>query len=346
MLIDRATIMVRSGKGGDGFVHFARFKYIPKGGPDGGDGGDGGSVFLLCDPNVATLLDFAHQYHWAAQDGEKGQEKQMAGRDGLDLEIRVPPGTLIYEDTTGELLADLDTPGKRLCVAKGGKRGFGNDHFKNSINQAPHFCEPGQPGEEHKLRLELKLIAEVGLVGKPNAGKSTLLSAISRARPKIADYPFTTLEPQLGITELPGARRMVVADIPGLIEGASQGAGLGHQFLRHVERTRVLIHLVEVEPTDDSDPVANYHIIRNELATYAPKLAQKPQLIALTKMDLLATDADRAAAKELLEQQLGLPVFPISAATGFGLPALLETVWDLVQQEKAQPEADAELKQL
>ncbi len=336
MLIDSATIQVRSGRGGDGFVHFARFKYIPKGGPDGGDGGDGGDVSFLADPGVSTLLDFAHKHHWAAQNGENGMEKQMAGKNGRDLEIRVPPGTLIYDDTTGQCLADLATPGQRMRIAQGGKGGFGNDHFKTSTNQAPHFAEPGGPAQEFTLRLELKLIADVGLVGKPNAGKSTLLAAISRAHPKIADYPFTTLEPQLGIAELSGGRRLVVADIPGLIQGAAHGAGLGHQFLRHIERTRVLVHLIEVEPTDGSDPIANYRAIRQELADYSPELAAKPQIIALTKMDLLASEEDRWAARQLIEQQLGQPLHTISAATGQQVLDLLEAAWQITQAARQQ----------
>jgi GTPase len=340
MLIDHAIITVRGGKGGDGRVSFRREKYIPKGGPDGGNGGDGGSVYLTATQGIDTLLDFAGRHEWHAQNGEEGGIKDAAGCDGDDLEIRVPPGTLVYDDTTGTLMVDLDTPGKRVCIAKGGRGGFGNDHFKSPTNQAPRVASPGQPPEVFVLRLELKLIADVGLVGKPNAGKSTLLSRISRATPKIADYPFTTLEPQLGITELPGARRMVVADLPGLIEGAHTGHGLGTQFLRHIERTRILVHLLEIEPTDGSNPVENYRVVRNELAQYSPELANKPQIIALSKMDLLLTDEDRTAAIELITHALGLPVMTISAATGQGVNDLMEACWKKLATDAA-PRVDA-----
>ncbi len=331
MLIDRATIFVRGGRGGNGVVAFRREKYIPKGGPAGGDGGAGGSVYLVAAPGVDTLLDFAGRHHWQAQDGEAGQGKQCAGRDGEDLEIKLPPGTLVYNDATGELIADLDQPNMKLLVAKGGRGGWGNEHFKSSTNQTPTECTPGEAGQELTLRLELKLIADVGLLGKPNAGKSTLLSRISKARPKIADYPFTTLEPNLGIAELSVERRLVFADIPGLIEGASTGVGLGTEFLRHVERTRALVHLLEVEPSDGSDPVRNYRVIQNELAQYSKELAGKPQIVALSKMDLLATQSDRAAAVELIEREIGVKVMPISAASGEGLTELLKACWSMVR---------------
>ena len=339
MLIDHAIINVRAGKGGDGHVSFRREKFVPKGGPDGGNGGDGGSVYLLADSGVDTLLDFAGRHDWHARDGEPGGIKDAAGRDGEDLEIRLPPGTLVFDDATGQLLVDLDVAGKRVRIAKGGRGGFGNDHFKSPTNQAPRVASPGQPPEALALRLELKLIADVGLVGKPNAGKSTLLSSVSRATPKIADYPFTTLEPQLGIVELPGNRRMVLADLPGLIKGAHAGHGLGTQFLRHIERTRILVHLLEIEPSDGSNPVENYHVIRNELARYSPQLAAKTQIIALSKMDLLGTDQDRAAAVELITQALGMPVMTISAATGQGVSALMETCWKTLAAQAADGES-------
>jgi GTP-binding protein len=327
MLVDSATIFVRSGKGGDGHVSFRRAKYIPKGGPSGGDGGDGGSVILVSDPNVETLLDFAGRHHWAAENGEDGRAKQQHGANGADLLIHLPPGTLVYNDDTGELLADLNEPAKQVVLAKGGRGGFGNEHFKSPQHQAPREFTPGEPGVEMNLRLELKLIADVGLLGKPNAGKSTLLSRISKATPKIADYPFTTLVPQLGIAELSGQRRLVIADIPGLIENAHQGHGLGVRFLRHIERTRLLVHLLESEPTDGSDPVENYRVIRQELASYSPVLLEKPEIVVLSKMDLLGSEEDRAVAVRMVQDALGVPVMPISAVAGQGLTALLEACW-------------------
>lgn len=341
MLIDTAVINVKAGRGGDGCVSFRREKYIPKGGPDGGDGGDGGDVYLLAAAGVETLLDFSGRLNWEAGEGKPGQGSQCAGKDGADLEIKLPPGTLVYDAANGQLLVDLDVAGKQYCIAQGGKGGRGNEHFKTSTHQVPREAEPGRPGAERRLRLELKLIADVGLIGKPNAGKSTLLSCLSRARPKIADYPFTTLEPQLGIAELPGARRMVLADIPGLIAGAHQGAGLGIQFLRHVERTHLLVHLIEVEPSDGSDPVENYRLVRRELEAYAPALAAKREIVVVTKMDLLASEADRAAAMELLQTALGKPLLSISAATGWGLPAVLQQCWEALQEVKAQAAAQA-----
>lgn len=335
MIVDQATIYVSSGKGGDGCVSFRREKFVPKGGPDGGDGGDGGSVILLADPQVETLLDFAGRHHWRAEAGQPGTGKQRHGRNGSDLTIHLPPGTLVYDEQRGELLVDLNKPGMTFTIARGGKGGFGNEHYKSPTNQVPTQFTPGEPAEEKDLRLELKLIADVGLIGKPNAGKSTLLSRISRATPKIADYPFTTLKPQLGIAQLPGHRRLVFADIPGLIENAHRGQGLGTQFLRHVERTRVLVHLLEVEPMDGSDPVANYRMIRKELAAYSATMARKPELIVLSKLDLLGEgQADHAAAEQMLSEALGRPVLAISAATGLGLDALLEACWKLIEEEE------------
>lgn len=339
MLIDQAVITVRSGKGGDGIVAFLRMKYIPKGGPAGGDGGKGGDVYLVATVGVDTLLDFSGRHHWFADNGKPGSNKQKHGADGADLDIRLPAGTLVYNNDTGELLCDLTKHGDRVRIAEGGKGGFGNEHFKSATNQTPRTCTQGDEGEELTLRLELKLVADVGLIGKPNAGKSTLLSRITKARPKIADYPFTTLEPNLGIAQLPGdfgGRRLVFADIPGLIEGAAEGAGLGHAFLRHIERTRVLVHLIEIEPTDDSDPAENYRVIREELARFSATLATKPQLVAVSKMDLLSTDEDRRTAVELIEQATGRPVIPISSADSSGMSELLEACWDIVQNAKQQ----------
>ncbi len=335
MLIDSAIIEVRSGRGGDGCVSFHRAKYVPKGGPDGGDGGDGGDVVLVAEPGVNTLLDFKGRHHWYAQKGEAGRGKQMTGRNGDDLHIKLPPGTLVYDEPTGELLVDLDEPGKQIVIAEGGKGGFGNEHFKSATNQTPREATPGGEAVEKTLRLELKLIADVGLIGLPNAGKSTFLSSVSKARPKVADYPFTTLEPNLGIAELQGHRRIIFADLPGLIEGAADGQGLGHRFLRHVERTKMLLHLIDVDPVDGSDPIENYRTIRKELADYSTELAAKPEIIAISKMDLMPTGEDRAIAVELIEQALDKTVIAISSATHLGLESLLEMIWErLGKKEK------------
>jgi GTP-binding protein len=336
MLVDRASILVRSGRGGDGAVSFLRMKYVPKGGPNGGDGGNGGSVYLLASPGVDTLLDFQGRPIWRAESGRPGGGKQCHGRDGTDLDVAIPPGTLVYDEETDELIADLDVPGKRVCVAQGGRGGFGNEHFKSATNQTPREASPGEAGEERRLRLELKLIADVGLIGKPNAGKSTLLSRLSRATPKIADYPFTTLEPQLGIAELPGYRRLVIADIPGLIEGAADGAGLGHDFLRHIERTKILVHLIEIEPTDGSDPIGNYRAIRHELASYSPELAAKDEILVLSKAETLPDEGDRQAALELLQQEGGLHPMLLSSVTGEGTQELLELCWQRLRSAEQQ----------
>ena len=327
MLVDRIQVEVRSGKGGDGCLSFRREKFVPKGGPDGGDGGDGGSVILGSTGALSTLQHLAGRHHLRAGNGEPGRSAQSHGKNGDDLLVKVPAGTIVFDDVTDELVADLDGPGKRCTVVQGGKGGYGNEHFKSSTDQAPRQVTLGGAAVERKLRLELKLIADVGLIGKPNAGKSTLLSRLSKARPKIADYPFTTLSPNLGIAELTGDRRLVFADIPGLIEGAAQGLGLGFDFLRHVERTRILVHLLEIEPTDGSDPMENYEVICGELAAYSPKLALKPQILVLTKMDLLRSSGDRGAAVSLIEQATGRSVVPISAVTGQGLADLTEACW-------------------
>lgn len=327
MFVDEAVIHVKAGDGGAGCVSFRREKYIPKGGPDGGDGGDGGDVIFWADPSENTLLDFSGKHHWKAPRGEGGMGKKMAGESGEDLIIRVPPGTLIYDKDHQTLLADLDRPQMRVTIAKGGRGGRGNWHFKSPVNQTPRYAEPGTEGQERNLRLELKLIADVGLVGMPNAGKSTLLSAISAARPKIADYPFTTLEPQLGIVALGPDRRMVVADIPGLIEGAHGGAGLGMAFLRHIERTKVIVHLLDLYPLDGSSPADNYRIIRRELEAFSPTLAAKSEIIAANKMDLAVDDeAIGNLRRELPDKEILL----ISGATHRGLDGLLESVWGMV----------------
>lgn len=343
MFADFAEIQVKAGDGGPGCMSFRREKYIPKGGPDGGDGGNGGDVLAVADASVQTLMDFRGTHHWTARNGLPGKGSDMHGANGADVELRLPIGTMLYEITADEsggesrrLLADL-APGDSFVIAKGGKGGFGNAHFKTSVNQAPRQTTPGLPGEERRLALELKLIADLGLVGKPNAGKSTLLRALSHATPKVADYPFTTLAPHLGIAELDKERRLVIADIPGLIEGAAHGAGLGHDFLRHIERTRAIVHVVEIEPLEGGDPVENYRAIRHELAEYSDDLASKPEIIAVNKMDLYETDEDRAEALALVRSELrvsnSVPIFAISGATGWGVRALLDACWRIAGGE-------------
>ncbi len=324
MFIDEAVIVVKAGRGGSGCVSMRREKYVPHGGPDGGDGGDGGSVYLHATAGVDTLLDMVGRHHWSAEDGNPGLGKKKAGRNGTDLTIRVPPGTLVYDNQTGLLLADMTPAGRSVCIAKGGRGGYGNFHFTTSTRQAPDFAQPGLPGETRELKFQLRLIADVGLIGKPNAGKSTLLSRLSAARPKIADYPFTTLVPQLGIAELDMERRLVVADIPGLIGGASDGAGLGLEFLRHIERTRILVHLLDILPLDGQSPFDAYQTIREELFHYSPKLAAKPEILVANKMDL--TGAAEALA-DLRQAMPGRQIYAISAVAGTGLRPLLEALW-------------------
>jgi GTP-binding protein len=340
VFIDHATIFVRSGKGGDGCVSFRREKYIPKGGPNGGDGGRGGDVVLVADQSVNTLMEFTHQPHHRAQHGGQGLGSSMHGADGEHRIVNVPVGTVVYEHETGQFIGDLDTHGARLVVARGGRGGLGNEQFKSSTNQTPREFTPCEPLEEKTLRLELKLLADVGLVGKPNAGKSTMLRAVSRAAPKVADYPFTTKSPVLGIAEIPaglkseaggkGDRRLVVADIPGLIAGAAQGAGLGHDFLRHIERTAVLVHLLDVSPIDGTDPVNNYNEVRSELQEYSMELAEKPEVIVLNKIDLMPED-DRAVMVKELIGRLRLPrdqkPMIASGASGEGVKEMLEACW-------------------
>ncbi len=341
MLIDQATIFVRGGRGGDGALSFRREKYIPKGGPDGGDGGDGGDVILIGDSHTATLLALARNPHLRAKHGEHGMGKSMHGADGDDFEAKVPLGTLVFDNETGERLADISDHAQRVVVAQGGRGGLGNEHFKSATNQTPRETTPGEPGEEKTLRLELKLIADVGLIGMPNAGKSTLLRAISRATPKVADYPFTTLSPHLGIAELSAERRLIFADIPGLIEGAAKGAGLGHDFLRHIERTSVLVHVLDIAPVDGTDPAANYETIRKELFDYSPELAEKKEIIALNKVDLLPED-EREERIRTVTNRLALPdneqPITTSGATSEGIRDLLEACWVAAKSE-SQPAA-------
>lgn len=330
MFVDQAIISIKAGEGGNGAVSFRREKGEPKGGPDGGNGGDGGDVVVQAESGMSTLYDFRHQTLWAAQNGENGSRKQCSGLRGQDLIIRLPPGTLLYNADTSELIHDL-REGERVVIARGGRGGFGNEHFKRSDNQSPRTAEPGGEGERFRVRLELKLIAEIGLVGLPNAGKSTLLAALTKATPKIADYPFTTLSPQLGVCDVGDGRRMVLADIPGLIEGASRGVGLGHDFLRHVERTRVLVHLLDAQPDNGRDPAENYRTIREELRAYSPVLADKPEVIAVNKVDLLPDDAARTRILNEVAHATGArpdrEIFAISGAAKLGLRPLLERLW-------------------
>ncbi len=335
MFIDRAEIYVRGGRGGHGCVSFRREKYLPKGGPDGGDGGRGGDVYLVAEPSLTTLLDLTGRHHWIAGNGQPGSGQNRTGRSGRDVLVPVAPGTLVYDRDTGLLIKDLDTPGERVLIARGGRGGKGNAHFASSRRQAPRFSQPGKPPEERWLRLELKLIADVGLVGLPNAGKSTLLSRLSRAQPRIADYPFTTTEPQLGIVELSGYRRFVMADIPGLIEGAHQGVGLGDAFLRHIERTRVIVHLIDVHPlAGQPSPAEAYRIIRSELRQYSDLLADKPEVVVANKIDL----ADNLEAVDRLRGDLDREVFAVSGVTGAGLGELAERLWDLIVQARREAE--------
>lgn len=330
LFVDTAVITVRSGRGGDGLAHLKREKNLPKAGPDGGDGGRGGDVVLVADSHLDTLVEFAYKAHFFATDGQNGQPKNCYGSDGEHCLVRLPVGSVVHDADTGEFLVDLHEPEQRFVAAKGGAGGLGNDHFKSSTHQAPMESTPGEPAVERRLRIELKLIADVGLVGLPNAGKSTLLRAISRANAKVGAYPFTTLSPQLGIAEMGGDRRLVVADLPGLIEGASQGAGLGHDFLRHVERTRVIVHVVDMAPLDGTDPAESYRVIRRELNEFSPDLAEKPELVVLNKVDLIPEE-DREARIERIAGAIGLakgerPAV-ISGATGAGVKEMLEAAW-------------------
>ena len=323
MFIDQAKIFVQAGNGGPGCISFRREKFIAKGGPDGGDGGKGGSIYFLATEDVDTLLDFSGRHKWIAKNGLPGQGCNRSGQDGEDLIIPVPPGTMIYDQDLGILLKDMTESGLKVCICRGGKGGKGNKAFATSVNQTPRFAQPGTEGQQRNLRLELKLIADVGLVGLPNAGKSTLISRCSAAKPKIANYPFTTLKPVLGIVELTGYRRFVVADIPGLIEGASEGAGLGHDFLRHIERTSLIVHIIDICPDDQSDPVENYHKIRRELTKYSRTLADKEEIIVANKIDL---DNDRKIVSDIISR-IDKPVIAVSAVTGQNTTELMEQLW-------------------
>lgn len=332
--IDQVEIEVEGGKGGDGMVAFRREKYVPAGGPAGGNGGKGGSVILKAVEHLQTLLDFQYNHKFKADNGKRGGPKNMTGANGEDYIIQVPLGTVIYDADTDEIIGDLVEKDQELCVAAGGKGGLGNKHFLSNRNRAPEYALPGLDGENKRLRLELKLLAEVGIIGLPNAGKSTLISALSAARPKIADYPFTTLIPNLGVVRKPSGDGTVFADIPGLIEGAHLGAGLGHEFLRHIERTRLLLHLVDAT---DSDPIANYQTIQEELTAYGRGLSERPQILALNKVDAVDLESEEIKAiASQLEQLSQSHVFMISAVAGIGLDPLLQEVWttlDELQQE-------------
>lgn len=333
--IDRVKIYVRAGKGGDGAVAFLREKYRPKGGPAGGDGGRGGNVILVATSSKHTLLDFKYKKHFIAEDGEPGKGKKMHGKKGEDLIIYVPVGTVVKDAQTGEIICDLVKDGQTCIVARGGKGGRGNARFATPTNQAPTYAEKGEPGEEKWIILELKLIADVGLIGFPNVGKSTLLARLTRANPKIADYPFTTLSPNLGVMELDWDRRLVIADIPGLIEDAHKGAGLGHEFLRHIERTKFLAHIIDVSDFREREPIQAFEAINKELALYSQELVKKPQIVVANKIDALSD-------KELIEdlknyfKERGYEFYAISALTGEGLEELKEGLWKKYERLKKQ----------
>lgn len=332
MFADRAKIYIRSGKGGDGHVSFRREKYVPNGGPDGGDGGYGGSVIFEVDEGLNTLTDFRHIRKYSAEDGEQGGKRNCRGKDGKDIIIKVPEGTVIKELESGKIIADMSGDNRRQVILSGGKGGNGNQHYATSTMQAPKYAQPGQPAKELNLFLELKVIADVGLVGFPNVGKSTLLSRVTNARPKIANYHFTTLNPNLGVVDLDDGKGFVIADIPGLIEGASEGVGLGHEFLRHIERTKVLIHLVDAASTEGRDPIADIYAINKELEAYNADIAHRPQVIAANKIDAIYTeDGEDPVAKIRAEfEPKGIKVFPISAVSGQGLSELLYCVSDML----------------
>jgi len=331
MFVDEVDVHVEAGHGGAGCLAFRREKFVPRGGPSGGDGGLGGSVYIVASPHTNTLINYRFHPEFSAERGDHGQGSNRTGKNGEDLELAVPIGTLVYEKTGDpehplNLIADLATEGQRVLIAQGGRGGMGNARFASSTNRAPRKTQPGEPGDIKDLRFELRLLADVGLVGFPNAGKSTLIARISAARPKIADYPFTTLTPNLGVVQLKGDRSFVVADVPGLIEGAHRGLGLGHQFLRHLERTKVLVHLVDVSGATGRNPVDDFETVRAELTLFDPAFAAKPQIVAANKVDAM-DDAKGAKDLEKRAKKLKLPFFKISGVTGEGVPALLEAAW-------------------
>ncbi len=338
MFADRARIQIRSGNGGNGHVSFRREKYVPNGGPDGGDGGRGGDVIFQVDEGLNTLMDFRHRRKYFAQNGEEGGKKRCHGKDGADIILKVPEGTVIREAESGKVVADMSGENKRLVVLKGGKGGLGNMHFATSKMQAPKYAQPGKSGIELDVILELKSIADVGLVGFPNVGKSTLLSRVSNAQPKIANYHFTTIDPNLGVVDLPGGGGFVMADIPGLIEGAADGVGLGHDFLRHIERTKVLIHILDAASTEGRDPVEDFYGINKELESYNPDILKKPQVIAANKLDAVPDQKDEIMQRLRKEfEPQGIPVFPISAVTGEGVKELLSAVSKKLSEFSGEP---------
>ena len=338
MFVDEVDVHVEAGHGGAGCLAFRREKFVPRGGPSGGDGGLGGSVYIVASPHTNTLINYRFHPEFSAERGDHGQGSNRTGKNGEDLELAVPIGTLVYEKTGDpehplNLIADLATEGQRVLIAQGGRGGMGNARFASSTNRAPRKTQPGETGEIKDLRFELRLLADVGLVGFPNAGKSTLIARISAARPKIADYPFTTLTPNLGVVQLKGDRSFVVADVPGLIEGAHRGLGLGHQFLRHLERTKVLVHLVDVSGATGRNPVDDFETVRAELTLFDPAFAAKPQIVAANKVDAM-DDAKGAKDLEKRAKKLKLPFFKISGVTGEGVPALLEAAWKHLAAER------------
>ena len=340
MFADRAKIYIRSGKGGDGHVSFRREKYVPNGGPDGGDGGMGGSVIFEVDEGFNTLTDFRHIRKYCAQDGENGGKRNCRGKNGNDIVIKIPQGTVIKELESGKIIADMSGNNRRQVILSGGKGGNGNQHYATSTMQAPKYAQPGQPAKELNLFLELKVIADVGLVGFPNVGKSTFLSRVTNARPKIANYHFTTLNPHLGVVDLEDGIGFVIADIPGLIEGASEGVGLGHEFLRHIERTKVLIHLVDAASTEGRDPIADIYAINKELEAYNADIAHRPQVIAANKIDAIFDDGSGTDAVQKIKEEFepkGMKVFPISAVSGEGVKPLLYYVNSILSEINEPP---------
>jgi len=338
MFADRAKIFIKSGKGGDGHVSFRRELYVPCGGPDGGDGGDGGDIIFEVEDGLNTLSDFRQVRKYAAQDGEQGGKKRCHGKNGGDLIVKVPEGTVIKDFESGKVIADMSGENRREVILKGGRGGQGNMHYATPTMQAPKYAQPGQSGQELWVQLELKVIADVGLVGFPNVGKSTLLSRVSNARPKIANYHFTTLNPHLGVVDIDGGKGFVMADIPGLIEGASEGIGLGHDFLRHIERTRVLVHVVDAASTEGRDPLEDIRAINKELEAYNPDLMKRPQIIAANKTDVIyAEDEDPVAKLKAEFEPKGIKVYPISAVSGQGVKELLYAVYDLLQTVDSTP---------
>ena len=337
MFADRAKIYVKSGKGGDGHVSFHREKYVPNGGPDGGDGGKGGDVYFEVDEGLNTLTDFRHIRKYCAGNGENGSKRNCAGKNGEDITIKVPEGTVIKEAESGQVITDMSGENRRFLLLNGGKGGNGNQHYATSTMQAPRYAQPGQPAQELELLLELKVIADVGLVGFPNVGKSTFLSKVTNARPKIANYHFTTLNPNLGVVDLEDAKGFVIADIPGLIEGASEGVGLGYEFLRHIERTKLIVHIVDAASTEGRDPIEDIYAINKELEAYNAEIALRPQIIAANKIDMIYGDEDPVAKIKAEFEPKGIPVYAISAITGQGLRELLYDINNQLEKLDSKP---------